>query len=140
MNFQETIYELAKQTEEIEVYACGAWSGRENERDIGIRSGCAPANAAFHDPVIDDVPFMICGDIFEDKNAYHRKTLIEDVDEYGLVDEYVVKLRAVGGYPPYEAVIRLGTYSIESIERVMWRHKYYSTERVLKLKLKRING
>lgn len=135
MNFQDTIYELAKQTEEIEVCACGCWF--KAEKDIGIRSGCAPANVEFHDPVINDTAFMICGDIYE-KESFHRTSLITDVDEYG-PDFYIVRLYAIGGYPPYTAKIQLGQYSIESMERVKW-HEYYTTEKVLKLKLKRING
>lgn len=135
MNFQNTIYELAKQTEEIEVCACGCWFGAE--KDIGIRSGCASANVEFHDPVVDGTPFMICGDIIS-KYTCHREPLLENVDGFGS-DDYVVRLRAVGGYPPYIATIQLGDYSIESMERVQW-HKYYMTERVLKLKLKRLNS
>ena len=135
MNFQDTIYELAKQTEEIEVCACGGWS--KAEKDIGIRSGCAPADIEFHDPVIDGTAFMICGDIY-DIYTYRRETLIDDLDALGK-DTYIVRLRAIGGYPPYTANIRLGDYSIESMERAKW-HEYYTTERVLKLKLKRING
>lgn len=136
MNFQDTIYELAKQTEEIEVCACGAWS-EDNEKDIGIRSGSATGNVEFHDPIIDNTVFMICGDIF-DKWTHHRERLIDCIDGFGL-DDYIVKLKAIGGYPPYMSTIMLGDYKIESIERVHW-HKYYSTEKVLKLKLKRING
>jgi hypothetical protein len=135
MNFQDTIYELAKQTEEIEVCAGGAWCNAE--KDIGIRSGWAPANVEFHDPDIDGTAFMICGDIFE-KSTYHRETLISYVDGFG-PDNYIVRLRAIGGYPPYIANIQLGDYRIESIERVMW-HEHYTTEKVLKLKLKRLNS
>lgn len=135
MNFQETIYELVQQTDEIEVCACGCWNAKNCEKDIGIRTGHAPANVAFHDPVIDGVPFMIVGDIFE-KGTCHREILIEDVDSYGL-DSDVVRLRGIGGYSPHTAAIDLGTYKIKSMERVLW-HNYYSTERVLKLKLKRL--
>ena len=135
MNFQDTIYELVKQTEEIEVCACGGWT--KAEKDIGIRSGCARANVKFHDPIIDDTPFMICGDIYE-KESFNSTSLITDVDGYGS-DFFFFFLYAIGGYPPYIAKIQLGDYSIESMERAKW-HEYYTTERVLKLKLKRING
>jgi hypothetical protein len=135
MNFQDTIYELAKQTEEIEVCACGGWS--KAEKDIGIRSGCAPADIEFHDPVIDGNVFMICGDIY-DTYTCRRETLIDAVDALGK-DAYIIRLRAIVGYAPYTANIHLGDYSIESMNRAKW-HEYYNTERVLKLKLKRING
>lgn len=137
MNFQDTIYELARQTEQIEVCACGGWNYSNSEHDIGIRSGSATANVDFHDPVVDGTAFMITGDIFE-KGTYHRETMIEDVDTYGL-DSYIVRLRGIGGYPPYTATIALGDYQIMSMERVMW-DKYYVSGRILKLKLKRLNG
>lgn len=128
MTFQETLNELVKQTEEIQVVATRCWHFGGYPEDIAIRTGNKSVDIDFHDPIIDGVPFMICGDICCN-NA--RVFLIREIMDYDDISDYYVCLRAIGGVP-FSAEVNLGKYEIlkkEEIKNEVWK--------VVKLYLKR---
>jgi hypothetical protein len=109
MNFRDTCLELWNKTETITVYAAQAYDyvNGDNVPSIGIRSFFAeyPNN----DVKIDDISFMICGDVYF---SNHKKvTDIHDLnDSWTSNSEYFVNLRAVGGFPI--VTVDLSTYEI----------------------------
>ena len=132
MTFEEVLYKLGEETKEIEVCACGAYS-EDGHADIGIRSGSAPAEVEFHDPVIDGYAFMICGDIYHTVD-HKRIDRIADVREFpGLL---LVRLRAVCQfYAGVSAKIDLGIYDVLESEVITWGD--FATDCCVKLTLKR---
>lgn len=127
MNFDETLILLGEMTKEIDVVASKCWKiGGAN--DIAIRSGSAPIGVDFHDPIIDNSVFMICGDIFTIDHK-REENFEEFVDRY---DEHYVRLRAVSGIP-FSANIDLGRYEIESMVPPKGDNKYFK-HALLKLK------
>ena len=132
MTFEEVLYKLGEETEEIEVCACGAY-GEDGHADIGIRSGSASAGVEFHDPVIDGHTFMICGDIYHLVN-HERIDKIADVREFPSC--LLVRLRAVCGYcAGVSAKVDLGIYDVLEFEVVKWGD--FAIDCCVKLTLKR---
>lgn len=110
MNYVDTLCSLKEETENISVMACGAYS--DHRLDIGIRVRTR-FDETMCDPIIDGVPFMICGDIyFED----HERIYSVDVLETQWENCYV-RLRAIYLLGVYSK-IELGRYKIEKCEKV----------------------
>ena len=108
MNFIDTIMELREQTKAIEVIAAGCYSN--HKPDIGIRRRTY-YDETLIDPIVDDIPFMICGDIYT--KDHERMTEISDVKEADTHDLYV-RLRAIPGYDPW-TTIELGRYRVKAV-------------------------
>lgn len=132
--FEKSILQLRDDTEEISVVAIGCWGN--HERENGIRSGCATHDLDFHDPNIDGMPFMICGEVL-DSETWNTVDLTEHIDD--LSDSCIVRLRAVGMVCGSSVTIDLGRYSICEVEEVFRGNFDYYTDFAIKLKVKR-NG
>lgn len=133
MKFEEVLEELSNQTKEIEVCASGAYD-MDGKICIGIRSGSAPADMEFHDPIIDDMVFMICGDIFTAN--YGLVKSIRVFKDYNPADKLFVRLRAVSNYiGGINITADLGIYDIEKVERLTLGD--FAVECHVKLALKR---
>lgn len=111
MNFLNVLDELKEQTKTIEVMAIDSYT--EGLKDIGIRRRTS-FNESMEDPVVDHIPFMICGDIYDVK--HERISNINDLYWRIDVGAYVI-LRAIPNYAP-EVVIDLGNYAINSFVEV----------------------
>ena len=117
MNFQDTLTALYAATEQITVYACPAYSYANGvrTRDIGIRAYIV--GQPNHDPIIDDRPFMICGDIY--RSGHER---VSDFSTFAYAGKSIntwactVYLRAVSGWPT--ATISLGEYRIMDMSQL----------------------
>lgn len=132
MTFEEVLDKLGEETETFQVCACGAYS-EKGHHDIGIRSGSAPANVDFHDPIIDENVFMICGDIYH-RVDHKRVDEIADVKEFP--ENLLVRLRAVCSYCAGVSMsVDLGVYDILDSEVVKWGD--FATDCCVKLTLKR---
>ena len=108
MNFIDTIVELREKTKKIDVVAIDGYTGR-GLKDIGVR--CRTVfSEDIEDPVIDHMPFMICGDIYD----VMRKRISNIDDLEWRIDRGFVTLRAIPGYDP-DVVIDLGDYDILAI-------------------------
>ena len=108
MNFTETISKLYGSTEKITVYVGQAydWVNGESVPSLGLRSYFAGYQN--NDPVIDDVAFMVCGDVYHNGK---KITKVHDLtDKWAYNSCYVVRLRAVAGFPT--VTIDLGQYEI----------------------------
>lgn len=109
MTFNETLYELMKQTDTTEVYACRAYDDINGkcQPSIGIRR-CIVGQQE-RDPVIDGTAFMICGDVY-DIFDYVKLTSVDELkDADG--ENLSVHLRAVAGSWPI-ITADIGTYNI----------------------------
>lgn len=106
MEFQETLVSLFSSTREIIVYAGQSydWIDDKTVPSIGIRSYFADYEN--HDPVVDNIRFMICGTVLHAIKG--EVTRLKDVDDRWCI----IALRAVsmGGFP--SATIELGRYNI----------------------------
>lgn len=134
MKFDEVLEELGNQTNEIEICASGAYD-MDGKTCIGIRSGSAPAGMDFHDPIIGDIVFMICGDIFTAN--YEIVKSIRVFEDYNPAEKLSVRLRAVSNYiAGVDITADLGVYDIENIEILKWDDTFESNCAV-KLTVKR---
>lgn len=110
MNFNTTITKLYEMTDKITVYAGQAynWINGDNVPDIGIRSYFAGYQN--NDPIVDDVPFMVCGDVYFSCNG-KKVTHVRDLgNRYAYESAFFVTLRAVVGFPT--VTIDLGKYEV----------------------------
>jgi hypothetical protein len=107
MTFNETILSLYEATNSIVVYAAQAYNfiNGENVPAIGVRSFFAGYDN--NDPIIDGVPFMVCGKITNDKHREMKD--IHDLLETKAVNCRVL-LRAVTGYP--SVTVDLGEFCV----------------------------
>ena len=114
MNLQEILSRLYDLTETITVYAAQATDYIEGAHvpSIGIRAYFAGYKN--YSPLIDNISFMICGDIYSDCNGVRKLTDIHDLNsaEAGTT-YYFVRLRAVSSTYPI-ATIDIGRYEITS--------------------------
>ena len=132
MTFEEVLYKLGEETEEIEVCASGCY-GVDGKSDIAIRTGDAPTGVDFHDPVIDGTPFMICGDIYHCSD-HERVDKIADLRDFP--EDLLVRLSSVCYYcPGVDAQMDLWIYDILKSEVVKWGD--FATDCCVKLTLKR---
>lgn len=113
MTFKDTIYKLLEETEEIEVIACRAYP--ENGMEIGIRRHTI-YDHTMKDPIIDGIPFMICGTILKDFENINCKTItnLEDVI-YESDDRITVELYAIS-IPELINRTDLGYYKVLKME------------------------
>ena len=109
MNFNQTISKLYSSTEKITVYAAQAYDyiNGDHVPSIGIRSYFAGYQN--NDPIIDGVPFMVCGDVYL-SNGKRINEIHDLVDMWTYNASYVVMLRAVVGFPT--VTVDLGRYEI----------------------------
>ena len=112
MTFLETIYELEEATTNIDILAIGCTTN--GKPDIGIRVNTV-YDDTMKDPIIDGIPFMICGDIY-DEDDYGR---ISDIKELSWKhrDTIYVRLRAIAGYRA-TAKIDLGQYRVVDLRKL----------------------
>lgn len=110
MNFNDTITKLYEMTDKITVYAGQAysWIDGDNVPDIGIRSYFAGYQN--NDPVVDEVPFMVCGDVYFDCNGKKVTHLSDLGSSYTKPRDFFVILRAVVGFPT--VTVDLGKYEV----------------------------
>lgn len=108
MTFNETILSLYEATNSIVVYAAQAYNSinGENVPAIGVRSFFAGYDN--NDPVIDGVPFMVCGTVMND--MHREMTDIHDLFETRSAN-CIVSLRAVTGCPSLTTV-DLGKFQV----------------------------
>ena len=112
MNFQDTLTELYHYTQEIGIYAAQAtnWINGKSVPCIGIRSYFA--GYANHDPVVEDVSFMVCGEVYFSNGK--EVTDIRDLNDVWTQNpDYYIRLRAVSNTYP-TATVDLGKYEIIS--------------------------
>ena len=124
MNFIETLEELRNQTSKIEVLAIDGYTGK-GEKDIGIRRRTI-FDETMEDPVVDHMPFMICGDIYD----ADRKRISNVKDLSWRIDVGAfVRLRAIPGYMPGVA-IDLGEYNINCFSDYVPNEQYVKVYRL----------
>ena len=113
LSFYETVYRLFEETKEIEIVISG-WINH-GKYDSAIRSGSAPHDIPFNDPIIDGCVFMICGELITNRGEH-----FSDLRElnYHSVDEAFVKLKVQTMVGDHSVTIPLGTYKIKEIDLV----------------------
>ena len=118
---QLVINDLKQQMLTTEVYACSAYSYYDCGIDSNNKTHIVPsigirrciADRPERDPIIDEVPFMICGDIYYIDKDSNKVDKLQTVKELANADiNYLsVILRGVSGIYPF-TVVNLGDYRI----------------------------
>lgn len=112
MTYEETLFELLAVTRFTTIF--GMFGHSNNGIYIGFRRECCWSD--LKDPVIDDVPFMLCADAYDTRNK--RREPIKTIEQLFETpnNDVDIDLRAVAFRPCY-CTINLGTYRVNE----MWK-------------------
>ncbi len=111
MTYQETLYDLLKETKYTTIFGMFGYSDSEPDNYIGFRRECCWSD--LKDPVVDGTPFMLCADAYDEKKNCKIKS-VEQLFETPN-DDVRIELRAVT-FNPY-TTIRLGSYSVFEMQK-----------------------